>query len=187
MGFLMPGTSVSHTIWFIVSILVATSLSFTLWGMTSLYSSNLNQQGQDQAAQLLTDIEIVNDPEIVPFKDDGGSPGDPAGDSDLDPGDDELYIYVKNTGEAKLQTSTAYVFVFINGQAFTPTGVRSISGAALTSWTQGVTALIMVNPTATYNEATLEAGDHKMSVVVTNADAASAHAQDSIDFRVDTT
>jgi flagellar protein FlaG len=122
----MPGVSVSHLIWFIISVVVAAGLSGALITLTNSYIEAMEIQGRDKVGDLETDIEIINDADAVPY----------------DPGTGTLTIYVKNVGSCDV--SRAGVVVIANGTGVSPpeSNVTILTGEP--SWRPGAVAQITV-------------------------------------------
>jgi flagellar protein FlaG len=88
MGF---STSTTHLIFFIASVVIASLLVGVLASAVYSIHGGIYARGKTLAKNLETDIEIVNDPNNVP--------------------NDNLTIYVKNTGRCQLNMNDTTVIV----------------------------------------------------------------------------
>lgn len=155
----MPGTSASQTIWFIASVLVAATVAGTLIGVVVIVTQGLNDRGNAVSGSLGTDVEIVNDPQMVPYN----------------TTTDILTIYAKNIGKTTLNKDTNSILVLINGTYTIPATVTIIGGG---EWTPGKVAIINVTvPDLLQNV------DYRMEVFVSDIKT-SATASDPLDFRI---
>ncbi len=75
----MPATSMSHMIFFIVALLLASSVSSVMVMNVGRITDSFNEKTKVFAGELITDIKIINDPYITNNK-----------------------FYVKNTGRSKI-------------------------------------------------------------------------------------
>ena len=131
-------SSVSHTLFFIVAVLVAGSLAGVFIGLANDMSRTMQDRGDAISDQLQTDITIINDPVVVPYS------------------DSTLTLYVKNTGTSTLSRSSLTILVDGLYQNYTVPGAP-----ADPSWTpQKVLEIEM--------EVVLLPGDHKVKVVTAN-------------------
>lgn len=157
----MPGTSASQTIWFIASVLVAASIAGTLIGVVVIVSQGLNERGNAVSGSLGTDVELVNDPQMVPYNSTT----------------DILTLYAKNTGSTTLDNRINSLLVLVNGTSFVPATVIVMGGG---DWGPGKVAVINVTvPNLSQNI------DYRMQVFVTEMKT-SATASDALDFRIKT-
>jgi flagellar protein FlaG len=145
-------------------MVVAVSLSGVLITITNMYSEAIESQGKGRVGDLETDIEIINDPDAVPY----------------DPVTGELTIYVKNIGSCDISQNN--IVVIVNGTAYTPSTseVSILSGA--TDWEPGTVAAI----TATI-PGLAPGEDYNMKVCVNGLDSSGhrwGHADDSMEFRI---
>ncbi|MCD6503682.1 MAG: flagellar protein G [Thermoplasmata archaeon] len=140
MGF---DTSATKSIFFIASVIVAVVLSGVFTGVTYKLSSDIDMRGTMLSDVLKSDIEIINDPENVPYNSTTN----------------ELIIYVKNTGKSILSTSD--LTIIIDGFVV-PEGNFSIEILGeYTAWSPGIVIKITIIES-------LSSGDHKIKVVLDN-------------------
>jgi len=102
----MASTSISHLIWFIVAVLVATATAVTFVTIVDSYSEGIKDVGKDTTGSLLTSVDFINDPSAVIYK----------------KATSTITFYVKNTGNYDIETSS--MLLVANGTA--------ASGSALT-------------------------------------------------------
>lgn len=137
----MPGTAASHMIFFIVSVVVASSLVGVLYVRTHEISTGIEEKANSFALELRTDIEIINDPEDILWE------------------DSKLEFYVKNTGTTTINNDT--IVVIYDGNAFTPATVEYVGNG--NSWIPGSTAKISIELTSEPEE-----GKHRVKIIVDN-------------------
>jgi len=101
----MAATSISHLIWFIVAVLVATTTGLTLVGVVDRYSDGIEDMGRDTTGSLMTSVDIINDPSAVIYKKATAT----------------LYVYVKNTGEYDIEKTS--ILLVVNGTAVNGTNL----------------------------------------------------------------
>jgi len=140
MGF---DTSATKSIFFIASVIVAVVLSGVFTGVTYKLSSDIDTRGYMLSSVLKSDIEIINDPENVPYN----------------ATTNELIIYVKNTGKNILSTSD--LTIIIDGLVVSQGNFSIEILGGSTSWSPGVVIKITITES-------LSAGDHKIKVVLNN-------------------
>ena len=89
------GTSATHIIFFIVSVVISLGVAGALFMNVQSISNAATMGSKTLSEQLKTDITVINDPDTIPSS--GG-----------------VYtFYVKNTG--KIALSTAYITLLIDG------------------------------------------------------------------------
>ena len=94
MGFSLSGT---HIVFFIASVIVASSVSGVFVAVTMNTSSSLSDRGERLREQLDTEFKIINDPDNIPTS-----------------GSDYLF-YLKNIGGKVLITTNETFNIFIDG------------------------------------------------------------------------
>ena len=117
----MPGSSASHLIWFIAAITVAVAVVSALTASVLEVTDGLEDRTDTLSGELRGDIEIVNDPLLVPYE----------------PGTSTLHVYLKNTGSENLDTGADTLVVFVNGSAAPADTVTILGGSSV--WAPGVT------------------------------------------------
>ncbi len=135
------GTSATHIIFFIVSVVISLGVAGALFMNVQSISNAATAGSKALSEQLKTDITVINDPDSIPYS-------------------GEAYtFYVKNTGQEDL--SVAYITVLIDG-TFVPVGNlnKTIIGRG-TMWQKG--DVLMINATVT-----IEPGSHKIRVIAEN-------------------
>jgi flagellar protein FlaG len=132
----MPGTAISHMIFFIASIVVATMVVGGLYAVSQDFVDALEEKGQANSDSLRTSIVILNDPVAMPY----------------DNVTDELHVYVKNVGQRGVDTSS--VLVFVDGFPVVPDNATVVVGV---QWVPGSTLDVTVT-------VTIADGDHSLKV-----------------------
>ena len=94
MGFSLAGT---HVIFFIVSVIIASTVSGVLVAVITDISNSLSDRGERVQEQLDTEFKIINDPDYIPTS-----------------GSDYLF-YIKNIGGNELVTSNETFQLFVDG------------------------------------------------------------------------
>jgi len=95
----MAANSISHMIWFIVALIVASSTAIAFIGIIENLSDGIEDIGEDSVGSLKTSIEIINDPAAIPYKTSSS----------------EITFYIKNKGEYDIQMSS--ILLVVNGTA----------------------------------------------------------------------
>lgn len=135
----MGAESLTHLIFFIAAVIVATAVVGVVYTNVTAVASAAHAGGSTLSQQLKTDITIINDPGNINYS---------AG----------AYIfYVKNTGKSNLDPGL--VTVLINGVVVSP-GNISIVGGGSTVWRP--VDVLQINVTA------IPAGDNNIRVVTEN-------------------
>ncbi len=134
-------TSATHLIFFIVSVIIALSVTGAIFMNIQSISNAAITGSKTLSEQLKTDITVINDPESIPFS--GGN----------------YTFYVKNTGKEDL--SAAYISVIIDGLVVSGGNINKtiLEGDAL--WRSGDVLKIDV-------ATSLNTGSHKIRVVTSN-------------------
>ena len=94
MGLSLSGT---HVILFIISVILASTVSGVLIAVTTDVSTSLSERGDRLQNQLDTDFEIINDPDHIPTS-----------------GSDYLF-YLKNTGDIRIITTNETFQILVDG------------------------------------------------------------------------
>jgi flagellar protein FlaG len=89
------GTSATHMVFFIVSVVIALGVAAALFANIQPLTSAANTGSKTLSEQMRTDITVINDPELIPFS------------------DGNYTFYVKNTGKEDLPNID--ISVIING------------------------------------------------------------------------
>lgn len=106
----MASVSVSHLIIFIAAMVVAASVAGVLTTTVTDISDAIDDQGPSVSDDIRSSIEIINDPgAAVVFENEED--------------EDELRLYVKNTGSRELSTDPVQIDVLVNGQYSTADSV----------------------------------------------------------------
>jgi archaeal flagellar protein FlaG len=137
------GTSATHIIFFIVSVVISLGVAGALFMNVQSISNAAVAGSKTLSEQLKTDITVINDPDTIPY--DSSS---------------KIYtFYVKNTGQADL--STTHITVLIDG-TLVPSGNlnKTIIGEG-TMWQTG--DVLKINATVT-----IASGSHKIRVMTDN-------------------
>lgn len=129
----------SSLVLFIAAIAVAGLAAGALTQAVGKMAIEIDQRGDTLADAIGTDIEIVNDPDNVPYDD----------------ANDKLTIYVKNTGSRILTNEDLMILVDGQHETFE---TRLLDGAS--RWSRGV----VLEANVTVNLAT---GDHTVRTVYT--------------------
>jgi len=94
MGLSLSGT---HVILFIISVILASTVSGVLVAVTTDVSTSLSERGDRLQNQLDTDFEIINDPDQIPTS-----------------GSDYIF-YLKNTGDIRIITTNETFQILVDG------------------------------------------------------------------------
>lgn len=133
-------TTSTHLIFFIAGTVIAVTAAVALSGIVVTLSGKMEVKGRSMGDQLVTDIQIANDPSNVP--------------------DNPVVIWVKNTGTTTLNGT--YVTLIFDGQVRTTTKlVEGQSPAADLTWRQGDVLKL------TYS-ANVANSDHTVRVIAEN-------------------
>lgn len=135
-------TSVTHTIFFIATVIVAAGLAGIFTGVIYSLSDGINQQGDRISEELRTDIIILNDPTSMPYNNTT----------------QELKIYVKNIGQSTLNHES--VDILIDGSVVA-TLTTSVLGDSNDYWAPAT----VIEIDATID---LSSGDHQLKVITEN-------------------
>jgi flagellar protein FlaG len=135
----MASVSITHLILFIASLLVAASVAGVLTDEVGRLSEAISEQGLDASQEVRTDIEIISD----------------AG-SDVY-GDENVTLYVKNTGTSDLQSAPTDFDVILDGEYQSGLNVTVMDAE---SWNPGDVVRVRIY------EPDLDTGDHRVKVIV---------------------
>ena len=152
----MSGVSASHLVLFIASIVVAAGVAGTLVTEVDRVSTSITDQSEGIEERIDTDVTIISDT---------GSP-----DSIYDATENELTLYVKNTGDAELRAAPDAVDVLIEGTFIAPTDVTRADAPEGDQWPSGSAVKVTVTD--------IEVDDGPTRVTVAVADN-----EDTIRFR----
>jgi flagellar protein FlaG len=148
------GTSATHIIFFIVSVVISLGVAGALFMNVQSISGAATAGSKTLSEQLKTDITVINDPDTIPY--DYSS---------------KIYtFYVKNTGQADL--SATRITVLIDG-TFVPSGTlnKTIIDGNTMMWQTG--DVLKINATVT-----IASGSHKIRVMTDNG------VEDEFEFRI---
>jgi flagellar protein FlaG len=135
------GTSATQLIFFISSVIIALGVVGALFMNVQSITSAATLGSKTLTEQLLTDITVINDPEIIP-----NSSG--------------IYtFYVKNTGKEGL--GIEYITVIIDGTLIPDNNLNKTIIGSDSMWLTG--DVLEINATVS-----LDTGSHNLRVVTTN-------------------
>ncbi|WP_396612953.1 CARDB domain-containing protein [Haloferax sp. S1W] len=137
----MADISVPSLILFIASIVVAAGVAGVLIDTVTGISSSVDERGGDVSTDIRTDIEVISDPE-------GGGLYDDA--------NDNLSVYIKNTGLRTLPASSGGFDVIVDAQYQTNVTVTVVDGS---EWRPSNVVRVDIG-------VALNSGDHRLKVVV---------------------
>lgn len=141
----MASVSVSHLIIFIAAMLVAASVAGLLTSTVDDLSNAIEEQGFSTSDDIRSDITIIND----------------AGATEVE--EEELTLYIKNTGNTELSAEPEDVDVLVNG-IFTTDFTVDIQEEEV--WGQG----IVVELTITVSDEEIDQGENRVQVVAGGAE-----------------
>jgi flagellar protein FlaG len=150
MGF---STSSTHLIFFISVVIIASVLAGVFAGVVYTLQSGIDARGDVLSTNLQTDIKIINDPNNVP--------------------NDNLTIYVKNTGRCTLNKDDLNIIVDGYCLESNEYSITVLNGG--TDWDMGVVIKIEVLDPSDYDN--LSPGDHYVKVSINGVD-------DTMAFRI---
>lgn len=139
----MASVSASSLILFIAAVAVAATVSGVMVNTVADLSDSMDEKGLDVSRDISTDVEIISDPGSDAIYDDTA---------------EEITLLVKNTGDRRIQASSAGVDVLVDGQFVDPARV-SVTVADGSSWRSGNVSEVTV-------DRALAAGDHRVVVIV---------------------
>jgi len=141
----MASVSASHLILFIASMMIAASVAGVFTNSIGQLSGAISEQGVDVSQEVRTDVEIISD---------SGS------DAVYDSGDDNITLYIKNTGSEGLAVDPGQLDIFVDGQFATTYTVTLADGTG--AWDPGTVVEVEISPP----QGALSAGDHRVQVTV---------------------
>lgn len=142
--------AISHTIFFIAAIVISVSVVGVFAKVINDFTGSIEDKSNRLNDEIRTEIQIINDPTGVPFF------------------NDNLTIYVKNTGRTTIINSS--LVVLVDGERVNITEFSTPDGAL---WHTGITANISISTPKIDAER-----DHTLKVIVMHG------ASDHIVFRV---
>ncbi len=135
------GTSATHIIFFIVSVIISLGVAGALFMNVQSISNAATAGSKTLSEQLKTDITVINDPDAIPYS--GG-----------------VYtFYVKNTGQVDL--SAAHITVLIDGTFVPGSSLSKTIIEGDTIWQTGDVQKINITRT-------IAPGSHKIRVMTEN-------------------
>ncbi|ELZ85827.1 fla cluster protein flaG [Haloferax elongans ATCC BAA-1513] len=137
----MADISVPSLILFIASIVVAAGVAGVLIDTVTGISSSLDERGGDVSKDIRTDIEVISDPE---------------GGGIYDDGNDNLSVYVKNTGVRSLPATSEGFDVIVDAEYQTDVTVTVVDGA---EWRPSNVVRVDIG-------VALNSGDHRLKLIV---------------------
>ena len=138
----MASGTVSELILFIAALVVAASVAGTLTSEVGRVGDAISARSLDVADQVRADVEIVSDPAAGVYNASGN---------------DNVTVYVRNTGASTLPTAGGSADVLLDGRYRTDATLTLVGGDA---WTRGsVVRLDVPAPD-------LASGDHRLKLVV---------------------
>lgn len=135
----MSSESVSHMVFFIAAVVIATSVSAILYTAAYKVSLGIEEQGESFKKLLGTDFEIINDPTQIPYNADQGY----------------YEFYIKNTGTEEIVIDPSVTTVLIDGSI-----VDFDSSDYSLKTAEVATLYVYAYP--------LDSGDHKLIVILEN-------------------
>lgn len=135
------GTSATHIIFFIVSVVVALGVVGALYANIQPLTSAANVGSKTLSEQLRTDITVINDPELIPFS------------------DGNYTFYVKNTGREDLPNVD--LSVLVNGVIIPDSSVTKTILSGNIMWRAGDVMEIKV-------ATALDTGSHTLRIITYN-------------------
>ena len=137
------GTSATHIIFFIVSVVISLGVAGALFMNVQSISNAATAGSKTLSEQLKTDITVINDPDIIPYDSSSG-----------------IYtFYVKNTGKEAL--STVHLTILIDGTFVPSENLNKTIIEGGTIWQTG--DVLKINATVT-----IASGSHKIRVMAEN-------------------
>ncbi len=135
----MSSESLTHMVFFITALLIATSVSAILYTTAYKVSLGIEEQGEALKKILRTDFEIINDPTQIPY----------------DPNQGYYEFYIKNTGSEEIVIDPSVLTVLIDGNVVSFTSSDYSIGYAEVG-----TLYVYAYP--------LSSGDHRLFVILEN-------------------
>ncbi len=135
----MSSESLTHMVFFITALIIATSVSAVLYTTAYKVSLGIEEQGDSFKKLLGTEFEIINDPTNIPYNSAEGY----------------YEFYIKNTGSEEIVIDPSLATVLIDGTIVSFTS----SDYSLKSAEVGI-LYVYAYP--------LSSGDHKLVVILDN-------------------
>ena len=139
----MASAGAAELILFIAALLVAASVAGTLTSEVTRLGDAISARSLDVAEDVRTDVEIVSDPAAGVYNASGN---------------ENVTVYVRNTGSSTLLADASTVDVLLDGEYRTDVSVTAVEGGD--TWPEGEVVELRVDA------ANLEAGDHRLKLVV---------------------
>ena len=139
----MASVSASHLILFIASMMIAASVAGVFTDSIGQLSGAVSEQGFDVSSDVRTDIEIISD---------SGS------DAIYDDANEEITLYIKNTGTERLAAEPGALDILVNGQFVTDYSVTRADGDG--AWRPGTVVRVDIQ------QPSLGSGDHRVQITV---------------------
>lgn len=157
----MADASISQLIVLVVSLSIAATVGGMVMQSAGMISGSIEDQSRTVSRQIETDIEIINDPQYM-FENVNG-------------GDNNLVLYVKNTGSEKIENSYSIIDVFVDGIYLSEENIkrRNIIGDT-TRWRPSRVLKIVTD----YTKESLDGVDHRVKLMVYNN-------EDTLKFRIE--
>ncbi len=135
----MSSESLTHMVFFISALIIATSVSALLYTTAYKVSLGIEEQGEALKKILRTDFEIINDPTQIPYNSVEGY----------------YEFYIKNTGSEEIVIDPSVLTVLIDGNI-----VSFTSSDYSLDYAEVGTLYVYAYP--------LPTGDHKLIVILDN-------------------
>ena len=139
----MASAGAAELILFIAALLVAASVAGTLTSEVTRLGDAISARSLDVAGDVRTDVEVISDPAAGVYNTSGN---------------ENVTVYVRNTGSSTLLADASAVDVLLDGEYRTDVTVTAVDGG--NTWPEGEVVELQVNATD------LAAGDHRLKLVV---------------------
>lgn len=139
----MASGGVAEMVLFIAALLVAASVAGTLTSEVTRLGDAISDRSLDVADDVRTDVEIISDPATGVYNASG---------------DENVTVYVRNTGSSSLPAEPSAFDVLLDGKYRGDVSVATVEGGAM--WYQGEVVELTVRT------AGLDPGDHRLKLVV---------------------
>ncbi|QLG28459.1 flagellar protein G [Halorarum halophilum] len=141
----MASGGVAEMVLFIAALLVAASVAGTLTSEVTRIGDAISDRSLDVASDVRTDVEIVSDPATGVYNASGN---------------DNVTVYVRNTGSSSLLAEPSTFDVLLDGTYQGDVSVAAMQGGAM--WHEGEVVELTIRTTG------LDPGDHRLKLVVNN-------------------
>lgn len=128
---------------FIAALLVAASVAGTLTSEVTRLGDAISARSLDVAGDIRADVEVISDPGAGVYNSSGN---------------ENVTVYVRNTGSSTLYADPSTFDVLLDGQYRTDVSVTLVGGAS--TWAQGEVVKLTLDATNLPN------GDHRLKLVV---------------------